>query len=52
MLENIIFGILVVIAVTAGIITCLYEVRGSSRAETGGRGEPEQTIERNQYNEN
>lgn len=31
-MENIIFGIMVLIAVGAGIVTCIYEVGGSSRA--------------------
>lgn len=34
MFENIIFGIMVVIAIGAGIFTCIYEVGGSS-AKTG-----------------
>ena len=34
MIENIIFSIMVVIAVGAGIFTCIYEVGGSSNASS------------------
>ncbi|MDE7183745.1 MAG: hypothetical protein K2O40_04530 [Lachnospiraceae bacterium] len=34
MFQNIIFGIMVVIAVGAGIFTCIYEVGGSLRSSS------------------
>ncbi|EOS45709.1 hypothetical protein C809_02896 [Lachnospiraceae bacterium MD335] len=33
-MENIIFGIMVVIALGAGVFTCIYEVGGSQNANT------------------
>lgn len=33
-MENIIFGIMVVIALGAGVFTCIYEVGGSQKADT------------------
>ncbi len=33
-MENIIFGIMVVIALGAGVFTCIYEVGGSQKANT------------------
>lgn len=44
MIENIIFSIMVVIAVGAGIFTCIYEVGGSSNASSE---EPSQTEPQN-----
>lgn len=41
-MENIIFGIMVLIAVGAGIVTCIYEAGGSSRANAGKRTSTEQ----------
>lgn len=33
-MENIIFGIMVVIALGAGVFTCIYEVGGSKKTNT------------------
>ncbi len=44
MIENIIFSIMVVIAVGAGIFTCIYEVGGSSNVSSE---EPSQTEPQN-----
>lgn len=33
-MENIIFGIMVVIALGAGIFTCIYEIGGSPKTDT------------------
>lgn len=44
MIENIIFSIMVVIAVGAGIFTCIYEAGGSSSASSE---EPSQTEPQN-----
>lgn len=44
MFQNIIFGIMVVIAVGAGIFTCVYEAGGSSRSSSK---EPSQTEQKN-----
>lgn len=44
MFQNIIFSIMVVIAVGAGIITCIYEVGGSSNASCE---DPSQTEHKN-----
>lgn len=41
-MENIIFGLMVLIAVGAGIITCIYEVGGSSRASASEQSDTEQ----------
>ncbi|MDE6998760.1 MAG: hypothetical protein K2P73_00430 [Lachnospiraceae bacterium] len=41
-MENIIFGIMVLIVVGAGIVTCIYEVGGSSRANAGEPSNTEQ----------
>ncbi|MBO5033715.1 MAG: hypothetical protein J6D08_17880 [Lachnospiraceae bacterium] len=43
MFENIIFGIMVIIAIGAGIFTCIYEVGGSSSKTKKGQTEPNQT---------
>ncbi|MBO5145343.1 MAG: hypothetical protein J6C19_07385 [Lachnospiraceae bacterium] len=43
MFENIIFGIMVVIAIGAGIFTCIYEVGGSSSKTKKEQTEPNQT---------
>lgn len=40
-MENIIFGIMVLIAVGAGIVTCIYEVGGSSRANVSEQSNTE-----------
>ncbi len=42
MFENIIFALMVVIALGAGIITCIYEVGGSSRKTESNQQETEQ----------
>lgn len=46
-MENIIFGIMVLIAVGAGIVTCIYEVGGSSRANISEQS----IVEQNNKNE-
>lgn len=46
-MENIIFGIMVLIAVGAGIVTCIYEVGGSSRANVSEQS----IVEQNNKNE-
>lgn len=37
-MENIIFGIMVVIALGAGVFTCIYEVGGSQKTNTEQTG--------------
>lgn len=44
MFQNIIFSIMVVIAVGAGIFTCIYEVGGSSHSSSE---DPSQTEHKN-----
>lgn len=41
-MENFIFGIMVLIAVGAGIVTCIYEVGGSSRTNVSEQSPTEQ----------
>lgn len=43
MFENIIFGIMVAIAIGAGIFTCIYEVGGSSAKTDRKQAETKQT---------
>jgi len=47
MFQNIIFGIMVVIAVGAGIFTCIYEVGGTSRPSSGESSQTEQNNTQN-----
>lgn len=42
MFQNIIFGIMVIIAVGAGIFTCIYEVGGTSHSSSGKSSQAEQ----------
>lgn len=42
MFENIIFGIMVIIAVGAGIFTCIYEVGGSRKKPDTEQPKPDQ----------
>lgn len=42
-MENIIFGILAVIAIGAGIFTCIYEAGGSSHTNTDEQSTAEQS---------
>lgn len=41
-MENFIFGIMVLIAVGAGIVTCIYEVGGSSHTNVSEQSHTEQ----------
>lgn len=47
MFQNIIFGIMVIIAVGAGIFTCIYEVGGTSRSSSGKSSQTEQNSTQN-----
>lgn len=44
-MENIIFGIMVLIAVSVGIVTCIYEIGGSSRTNASEQTNTEQNNE-------
>lgn len=44
-MENIIFGIMVLIAVGAGIVTCIYEVGGSSGKNVSEQSDAKQNNE-------
>lgn len=44
-MENIIFGIMVLIAVGAGIVTCIYETGGFSRSNVSQQSNTEQNTE-------
>ena len=46
-MQNIIFGIMVLIAVGAGVVTCIYEAGGSSHHSSREHAAAEQTIEKN-----
>lgn len=45
-MQNIIFGLMVLIAVGAGVVTCIYEVGGFQRHNTGKQTDAEQTIKK------
>lgn len=45
LMENIIFGIMVLIAVGAGIVTCIYEVGGSSGKNVSEQSDAKQNNE-------
>ncbi len=45
-MQNIIFGLMVLIAVGAGVVTCIYEVGGLKRHNTGKQTDAEQTIKK------
>ncbi len=47
-MENIIFGIMVLIAVGAGVLTCIYEVGGSSRTNVSEQSQTEPDTKKNE----
>lgn len=50
-MENIIFGLMVVIIISAGLLTCIYEAGGSARTTTNELPNTENTEQCSEQNE-